>query len=165
MPGLPKWCRSTIRGVAIVEGHMHGAGYEMDGTAIRIRRHPSQLLNCIFKRNLVAPTPEVLPDDQKNQLVFTKASYSDKTHVYWKAGSSGVTKLDNKISDVSSPYDHTGLSNGTVYYYRLVAEDIDGESDLGVEMSGTPNVSSSTTDKQMRHGTWFGSGIKKRMTW
>lgn len=49
-------------------------------------------------------------------------------NIYWST-ISGVTKdTGTKISNVTSPYIHTGLTNGTTYYYVIMAVNSIGES-------------------------------------
>jgi fibronectin type 3 domain-containing protein len=58
-------------------------------------------------------------------------------NIYWDTGS--VTKnTSNKISNVTFPFDHTGLTNTTRYYYAVSSESADGESDLSNEVSVAP---------------------------
>jgi hypothetical protein len=63
------------------------------------------------------------------------ASYN----IYW-AVSSGVTVASIKITNVTRPYVHTGLTNGQPYYYRLSAVNTYGESSLSSEVSGIPAI-------------------------
>lgn len=59
-------------------------------------------------------------------------------NIYW-SNSSGVTKTTStKISGVTSPYIHSGLTNGTKYYYAVAAEGANGESALSTEVSAVP---------------------------
>ena len=56
-------------------------------------------------------------------------------HIYWRnTDSAAVTKIPN----VTSPYEHSALTNGTTYYYTVTAESPDGESDRSNEVSVTP---------------------------
>ena len=59
---------------------------------------------------------------------WNAASGAISHNLYW-SNSPGVTKAGgNRISGVTSPYAHTGLANGTVYYYVVTAENLTGES-------------------------------------
>ena len=62
-------------------------------------------------------------------------------HLYWST-TAGVNKqTGTKIPDVSSIYYHTGLTNGTTYYYVVTAANQYGESGESQEVSSTPSAS------------------------
>ncbi len=64
-------------------------------------------------------------------------------NIYWST-SQGVTKeTGTKVSTFSSPYTHTGLTNGTTYYYVVTAENDYGESSESDEVSATPSATGS----------------------
>ena len=50
-----------------------------------------------------------------------------------------VVGSGTKISSVNPPYTHTGLTNGTTYYYRLTANNSFGTSPPTEEVSATPS--------------------------
>jgi len=54
-------------------------------------------------------------------------------NLYW-ATTSGITGTTNKISGVTPPYIHSGLTDGKIYYYRVSAENAAGET-LSAETS------------------------------
>ena len=59
-------------------------------------------------------------------------------NIYWST-TTGVTKTTGtKITGATSPYTHTGLTNGTTYYYVVTAVDSDGESSESSEASAMP---------------------------
>ena len=60
--------------------------------------------------------------------------------IYWNT-SGNVTLADAHISNVVLPYTHTGLSNGTRYYYRIAAQNQHGDSALApsISISNVPN--------------------------
>lgn len=59
-------------------------------------------------------------------------------NLYWST-SVGVTKANGtKIAGVTTPYIHTGRTNGTAYYYVVTAQDANGESDESAQVGGTP---------------------------
>jgi hypothetical protein len=82
------------------------------------------------------------------------ASYN----IYWSTYP-GVSKVDYEdvISDATNPYPHTGLSNGTTYYYVVTAENSQGESAESSEVNATPfgpppppsNVNTTAEDEQV----------------
>lgn len=61
-------------------------------------------------------------------------------NLYW-AVTPGVTKeTGTKTEGITSPYLHTGLTNGTTYYYAVTAQKDGLESDLSTEVSATPSL-------------------------
>jgi lysophospholipase L1-like esterase len=60
-------------------------------------------------------------------------------NIYWST-TAGVSKqTGTKISAVSNPYYHTGLTNDTPYYYVVTAANQYGESSESQEVSATPS--------------------------
>lgn len=67
-------------------------------------------------------------------------------NIYW-ATTAGVSKTTGtKLAATSSPQAHTGLSNGTAYYYVVTAVGANGESAASAEVSATPVTVTPTTD-------------------
>ncbi|MFQ5597123.1 MAG: fibronectin type III domain-containing protein [Nitrospiria bacterium] len=58
-------------------------------------------------------------------------------NLYWNT-TGGVTTADNQITGVTSPHIHTGLTNGTTYYYIVTAVTASGEGPPSAEVSATP---------------------------
>jgi hypothetical protein len=66
-------------------------------------------------------------------------------NLYW-LNAPGVTKsTGKKIVNVTSPYSHTGLTNGTPCYYVVTAANSNGESIESSEMTATPRDSTPST--------------------
>ena len=63
---------------------------------------------------------------------------ADSYNLYWDTAP-GVTTADNVITDVTSPYVHTGLAGQTTHYYALTAVHGGVESELSSEAAGTPH--------------------------
>ncbi len=65
-------------------------------------------------------------------------------NIFW-ATDSVVSIQSDSISGISKgPYIHTGLTNFTTYYYKINAEDANGNtSDLSIEVNATPDTSGS----------------------
>lgn len=59
-------------------------------------------------------------------------------NIYW-SNSSGITKSSGtKITGATTPYIHSGLTNGSKYYFAVAAEGPNGESALSTEVSAVP---------------------------
>lgn len=77
---------------------------------------------------------------EKIILTWDDSLGADSYNLYWR-NEAGVTKVNStKITGVTSPYSHSGLTPGLDYFYALAAEDEDGESSLSSEVSGVPNL-------------------------
>jgi len=71
-------------------------------------------------------------------ISWSSVSGATSYNIYWST-SSGVTKTTGtKITGVTSPYTHTGLTNGTTYYYVGTQVNSYGESSESNQVSGTP---------------------------
>ena len=76
------------------------------------------------------------------QVTISWSSVSGATsyNIYWST-TSGVTKTTGtKLTGTTSPYTHTGLTNGTTYYYVVTAENSAGQSTESSEVSETPSL-------------------------
>jgi lysophospholipase L1-like esterase len=93
-----------------------------------------------------SPTPPAVPKDVlsasgNTQIVLSWGNVEGATqyHIYWST-TAGVTKKNGtKISNVSSPFVHTDLTNDIVYYYVVTAASQYGESGESKEVSATPS--------------------------
>jgi hypothetical protein len=68
--------------------------------------------------------------------------------VYWST-SPGVDETSNSISTSRFPYEHTGLSDTTTYYYRVSAVNGMGESPLSSEVSARAKTPYSALSRQI----------------
>ncbi|WP_298834936.1 fibronectin type III domain-containing protein [uncultured Piscinibacter sp.] len=83
--------------------------------------------------------------DGQATLTWTAASDADSYNLYW-SNTAGVTPhTGTKIAGVTSPYDHTGLTNGLTYYYVVTASNGEGEGSPSNEASVTLAPSAPTT--------------------
>lgn len=73
------------------------------------------------------------------RLEWPSVSNAISYNIYWSL-SPPATKFDTKITDVTSPYTHAALTNGTTYYYVITAVNDSGESTESAVVSATPLV-------------------------
>lgn len=59
-------------------------------------------------------------------------------NLYFSETEAVTIENGTKIEDVTSPYSHIGLANGTTYYYVVTAVNSEGESEISSEVSETP---------------------------
>ncbi len=71
------------------------------------------------------------------------AADADSYNVYW-ATASGSGTAGTLNSDAAAPFVHTGLTNGTTYFYVVTAVNAAGESDPSDEVSATPAIAAPT---------------------
>lgn len=84
--------------------------------------------------------PSVTAGDSSVTIQWSPVVGATSYDIYW-SNTSGVTKeTGNKIAGVSSPYVHSGLNNGTTYYYIISAMGPDGEVALSAQLSATPQA-------------------------
>lgn len=75
--------------------------------------------------------------DSQATLTWAAASDAQTYTLYW-SNTSGVTpQTGTKIATVTSPYVHTGLTNGTTYYYVVTASNGEGEGSPSNEAAVT----------------------------
>jgi len=79
--------------------------------------------------------------DEEVTVSWDPVSGATYYSIYWST-SPGVTTSDTKITGVANPYTHTGLTNGTTYYYVVTAENGYSESSVSSEVDATPEASS-----------------------
>lgn len=78
--------------------------------------------------------------DTSVDISWNSVSGATSYNIYWRT-STGVTKQNGtKISNATSPYTHSDLSNGTAYYYIVTAENIGGEGNASSEVNATPQA-------------------------
>ena len=81
--------------------------------------------------------PTVLASD--SQVTLTWEVKDGVTYELFHSRTQGFELASGtKVPNATSPYIHTGLTNGTTYYYRLKAANSAGESAATDEVSGTP---------------------------
>ncbi|VAX21491.1 hypothetical protein MNBD_NITROSPINAE02-2110 [hydrothermal vent metagenome] len=70
---------------------------------------------------------------------WAAVSGASSYNLYW-ATSSDVTNSSNRESGVTSPFTHSGRTNGTTYSYRIAAANAGGEGELSAIVSAKPAI-------------------------
>ncbi len=92
--------------------------------------------------------------DAKVTLAWGAVAGATSYNVY-RGTASGVTKATGtKFAGVTSPYDATGLVNGTPYFFIVTAEGAGGESAESNERSATPTAPAGAFSQADLTGTW-----------
>ena len=86
------------------------------------------------------------PGDGRNTLSWDPVPGAASFNLIWST-TAGVTKSNGsdggKITGVTSPQSHTGLVNGTTYFYVVTAVNAAGESVESTEVPATPSRATS----------------------
>ncbi len=77
------------------------------------------------------------PGNAQITIAWNAVSGATSYNLYFST-SPGVTTASTKVAGVTSPYVHTGRTNGTRYYYRVSAVNAAGEGPLSSEVSAIP---------------------------
>ena len=96
-----------------------------------------------------APIPSTPPETPQNftamasdgQITLSWTAEEGLTYNLFHSTTPGIDVGDMnvmQISGVTSPYNHTGLTNDVAYYYRLTANNSAGASEPTAEVSATP---------------------------
>lgn len=106
-----------------------------------------------------APTTPVItvtPGDGSNVISLSSGGTGATSYdIHW--GTVSGTR-SNTITGVTLPYTHTGRTNGTTYYYSLVAINAGGSTE-SAEVSGTPAATGSVYDSYNRaNNSTLGTG-------
>ncbi|MFH1080941.1 MAG: GDSL-type esterase/lipase family protein [Pseudomonadota bacterium] len=85
-----------------------------------------------------APTGVAATDgDRQATISWDDVDYALTYNIYWSTSADVSSTSGTKIADVTSPYTHTALAQGTVYYYVITAVNGWGESADSVRVSVT----------------------------
>ena len=125
--------------------------------------------SCAKKDDSTASTtldPPACPSDNtdcitagyyQNELDWNAVSGATSYTIYWST-STGVSSSSTAITGITDDnYTHTGLDDGTTYYYKGATVNSAGTGSLSDEVSGTPRdaptVTEGCTDKETASGT------------
>jgi len=146
---------SQTRGVSPVKGtkianvsspyvHMgltNGATYYYVATAVNLYGESGHSIEAAITLNDVPSTPTgVAATGGEGQvgLSWNLVEKATTYNIYWSNGPDVRIEGSSKIKDVTSPYSHKGLSNGSPYYYVVTAANTYGESKFSQEVSAIP---------------------------
>ncbi len=89
---------------------------------------------------LAAPTNVTIQaGDAQATLSWDAVAGATSYTIFWNTTGS-VTAVDTAIADATTPYTHTGLTNGMTSYYAVAAVNAAGLGDLSQEVSATPQA-------------------------
>ena len=95
----------------------------------------------------VSNTPPAAPEsilstggNTQVSLSWGEASGATTYNIYWSTAAGVRKQTGTKISDVTSMFYHSGLTNGTTYFYVVTAVNQYGESSESREVSATPST-------------------------
>ena len=99
----------------------------------------------------------------QNELDWNAVSGATSYTIYWST-STGVSSTSTAITGITDDnYTHTGLDNGTTYYYKGATVNSAGTGSLSDEISGTPRTAytvaeacSAVSLTETPGGTWVG---------
>jgi formylglycine-generating enzyme required for sulfatase activity len=142
--GVPAGSNRTL--VVSGEDSVGNVRYRGEKTGITVTAGQTTNVGTIQVAPVSPTTPpstptnvRVNPGNKKITISWNSVSGATGYTIYW-ATDTGVSKTNYEgvISDAVSPYTHTGLTNGTTYYYVVTAENSYGESHESSTVSATP---------------------------
>jgi serine protease len=90
------------------------------------------------------PTPGIvtklhaLPGDENVVITWVQSPGTAENHLYFATTPDVSKDTGTKLSGVTSPFIHSGLSNGSTYYYVVTGSNNDGESPESQQVRATP---------------------------
>jgi len=93
-----------------------------------------------------SPPPTALPGllqfegAAEVEISWSAVSGATSYNIYWSTTSGFNKSNGTKITGITSPYSHTGLTIGTTYYYIVTAVNSFGESGASSQVSAIPEM-------------------------
>ena len=140
-------------------GLLNGTTYFFVVTAVNANGESAVSLEVSAKPSATPPpaAPSLTSATAGNTqvtLVWGAVAGATSYNVY-RGTAAGVTKISGtKFTGVSSPYDATGLTNGTPYFFVVTAVGTGGESAESNERSATPTAPAGAFSQADLTGTW-----------
>lgn len=73
-------------------------------------------------------------------IAWTASTGAISSNLYWGTATGVTPSTGTKIEGATSPYSHTGLTDGTRYYYVATAANDEGESTASTEADSQPQI-------------------------
>lgn len=109
-------------------------------------------------RGVLSPPPTSISISPQNRAVHLSIDRTDATtqtryNLYWSKTSDlqGATKITNAFGS-GNTFRHTGLTNGSIYYYAVSAEGAEGESPLSKSVAAVPMAEIKASNHQASGG-------------
>ena len=142
---------SPVKGVKITnvsspyvhKGLTKGATYYYVVTAVNIYGESGQSIEKSITLIDMPPAPTgVIATSGEGQVEISwdPVENASTYNIYWSNKSDVRIGESTQIKDVTSPYSHQGLSNGSPYYYVVTAVNTYGESDISQEVYAIPHT-------------------------
>ena len=93
-------------------------------------------------------------------ITWTAVAGATSYNLYWSTTAGVTTANGTKVTSVTSPYNLTGLTNGTPYYLVVTAVYASGESAASAQASATAGVV--VVPLPALSGTWSGTWVDTR---
>jgi uncharacterized protein (TIGR02145 family) len=127
------------------------------------------LLTCVIAPNNIDTLPRIdfsaIPTsvaasagDGMVTITWNAVVEATSYNLYYDPGSS-VTTSNTKISNVTSPYNLTGLTNGTQYAFAVSSVSATGESILSSIVTATPRITVTDIDGNVYHAVTIGAQV------
>jgi fibronectin type 3 domain-containing protein len=143
-PGVTTANGAKITGATSPYVHMgliNGITYYYVVTAVNKDGESAPSAQVSAKLALPEPTGvTAAPGNGQVTIAWTTVSGATSYNIYWSTTPGVTTANGAKITGATSPYVHTGLINGTIYYYVVTAVDGNGESTPSSQVSAIPSV-------------------------